>query len=84
MLLSISLCVNTSQYNIPKNQLTELKSKLRNACHKYNNIKVPYKYQKIVKALANNKDIRILRPDKGRSVVIMDSSKYIEKCFSIL
>ena len=69
--------------HILDNQLTELKSKLRNACHKYNNIKVPYKYQNIDKDLANNKDIRILRQDKGRGIVIMDSSKYIEKCLSI-
>ena len=45
---------------------------------------MPYKYQKIVKDLANNKDIRILIQDKGKGVVIMDSSKYIEECLSIL
>ena len=70
--------------HILDNQLTELKSKLRNVCHKYNNINVPYNYQNIVKYLANNKDIRILIQDKGKGVVIMDSSKYIEKCLSIL
>ena len=70
--------------DIPDNQLSKLKSKFRNACHKYNNIKVPCKYQKIVKDLANNKDIRILIQDKGKGVVIMDSSKYIEECSSIL
>ena len=70
--------------HIPYNQLSKLKSKFRNACHKYDNIKVPYKYQKIVKDLANNKDIRILIQDKGKCVVIMDSSKYIAECLSIL
>ena len=70
--------------HITDNQLTELKSKLRNACHKYSNIKLPSKCQKIVKDLANNKDIRLLRQDKGRGVVVMDSSKYIEKWLSIL
>lgn len=30
--------------HIPGNQLAELKSKFRNACHKYNNIKVSYKF----------------------------------------
>ena len=45
---------------------------------------MPYKYQKIVKDLANNKDIRILRQDKGRGIVIIDSSNYIEKCLSLL
>ena len=70
--------------HIPDSQLTELKWKLRNACHKYNIIKVPCKYQNIVKDLANNKDIRILRQDKGRAIVIINSSKYIAKCSSIL
>ena len=64
--------------HIPENQLAELRSKFCNACHKYNNIKVPNKYQKIVKDLANNKTIQILRQDKGRGIVIMDSSKFIE------
>ena len=70
--------------HIPENQLAELRSKFCNACHKYNNIKVPNKYQKIAKDLANNKTIQILRQDKGRGIVIMDSSKFIEKCLSIL
>ena len=42
-----------------------------------------YKYQKIVKDLENNKGMRILRQDKRKGVVIMDSSKYIEKCLRI-
>ena len=50
--------------HIPENQLTELKSKLRNAYHKYNNIKVSYKYQKLFKDLANNKGIWILNKIK--------------------
>ena len=70
--------------HILENQLTELNSKLGSACHKYNNINVPYNYQKIVKDLASNRDMRILRQDKGRGVVIMDSSKYIEKCLGLL
>ena len=45
---------------------------------------MPHEYQKIVKNLANNKDILILRQDKGLGLVIMDNSKYIEKCFDIL
>ena len=30
--------------HIPGNQLAELKPKFHNACHKYNNIKVSYKF----------------------------------------
>ena len=71
--------------HIPENEVAELRSKFCNACHKYNNIKVPNKYQKIAKDYANNKTIQILRQDKGRGIVIMNSSKYKEgKCLSIL
>ena len=44
---------------------------------------MPYQYQKIVKDLENNKDIRILRQHKGKGIMIVESSKYIEKCLSI-
>ena len=45
---------------------------------------MPYKYQKNVKDLANNKDISILSQDKERDIVIMNSLKYIGKCLSLL
>ena len=60
----------------PENKLTQLKSKLRNVCHKYSKIKVPYNYQHMIDNLTNNETIEVLKQDKGRGVVIMDSSKY--------
>ena len=39
-------------------------------------------YWQAVKRLSNNKDIVILKQDKGRGVVILSHSKYIEKCLS--
>ena len=69
--------------HIPENELTQLKSKLRNVCHKCK-IKVPYKYQHIIANLTNNKTIKVLKQDKRRCVVIMDSSKYTEKCLGLL
>ena len=70
--------------HIPENELTQLKSKLRNVCHKDNKIKVLYKYQHIIANLTNNKTIKVLKQDKRRGVVIMDSSKYTEKCLGLL
>ena len=69
--------------HIPENELTQLKSKLRNVCHKCK-IKVPYKYQHIIANLTNNKTIKVLKQDNGRGVVIMDSSKCMEKCLGLL
>ena len=64
--------------------MTQLKSKLRNVCHKFNKIKVSYKYQRIIANLTNNKTVKVLKQDKGRGEVIMDSSKYTEKCLGLL
>ena len=36
-----------------------------------------------MKKLSNNDSIVILKQDKGRGVVIMNRSAYIEKCFSL-
>ena len=31
-----------------------------------------------------NEEVIIMKQDKGRGVIIMNSSKYLEKCLSIL
>ena len=43
-----------------------------------------FRYWQAVKRLSNNKDIVVLKQDKGRGVVILSHSKYIEKCLSIV
>ena len=45
---------------------------------------VPYKYEKIIHKLLRNKDLCILKEDKGRGVVLMDRTKYTNKCLEIL
>ena len=76
--------ISSSLSHIPENELAQLKSKLRNKCHKYNNNKNSYKYQHIIANLPNNKTIKVLKQDNGRGVVIMDSSKCMEKCLGLL
>ena len=44
-----SLLKDTS--NIPENELRQIKMNHKNMCDKYNKIKVPYKYRKVVKEL---------------------------------
>ena len=70
--------------DIPDNELRQLKSKLWNVCHKCIKIKVPYKSNHIIANLTNNKTINALKEEKGRGIVIMDSSKYTEKCLGML
>ena len=62
----------------------ELKSKIRRTSENYSRIKVPYKYQKIIDNISRNKDIILIKQDKGRGVVILDKKDYIEKCINIL
>ena len=57
----------------------QLKSKIRRTCEKYYQIKVPYRYRKAIDTLSKNNSIIIMKQDKGRGVVILDCTKYIEK-----
>ena len=43
-----------------------------------------FRYRQAIKRLLNNKGIVILKQDKGRVVVTLNGSKYIEKCLSIV
>ena len=70
--------------HIPDNELTSLKTKLRSTCEKYSKINVSYKYKKVIDNLSKNKNIVILKLGKGRGIVILDTTKYTEKCMAIL
>ena len=70
--------------HLPADDITRLKTKLRYTCEKYSQIRVPYKYRTVINNLRRNKDLAILKQDKGRGVVLLDKNKYIEKCISIV
>ena len=63
--------------------ITSLKSKLRHTCDKYSRIKVPYKYRNVINNLRRNKQLVILKQDKGRGVVLLDQTNHVEKYLSI-
>ena len=50
--------------HIPDDQV--LKTRIRNTCHKYNRINVPYRCRQIIRNLSNNEKIKVLRQDKGQ------------------
>ena len=48
---------------------------MRCTCEKYSCVSVPYKYRKVVNDLSKNKNIVIMKQDKGREV-IRDREKF--------
>ena len=58
--------------------------KLQNTCEKYSKTRVPYKYKKTIDQLSRNKDLCILKQDKRRRVVLMDRTRYKNKCLEML
>ena len=70
--------------NISDDKMLQLKTKLLSTCEKYNNVKVPFKHRQVIKRLAENKNIMLLRQDKGKGVVIMDKGNYTGKCVNLL
>ena len=72
-----------------KKQSSEVKTKISNLAHGYVNSYKPtlhaFKKHRNLKILANNnKDIVILRPDKGSRSVILNRDDYIKKLFDII
>jgi hypothetical protein len=70
--------------DLPTNEKDMLKSKIRRTCENYINLPAKSTYDETIKKLSMNKNIVIIRQDKGKGVVIMDRSKYIEKCLAQL
>ena len=70
--------------NLPETQISHLKTKLRNACEQYSNINVPNKEREIIIKLKKNQNIMLLRQDKGRGIVIIDTNRYTNTCLNIL
>ena len=67
--------------DLPEHNIYKIKTKLRSVFEKYQNIKTPYKHQAILDNLSKNKDVVMLKQDKVRGMVILNRSKYIEKCY---
>ena len=70
--------------NIEENEKMEIKTGLLNACKRYTGIKVPYQYQEVVNKMSKNNSICLLKQDKGRGVIVVDRTDYVEKCEQML
>ena len=69
---------------IPEHYILSLKTKFRNTCEKDSKIRVPFKYKKATDQLSRSKDLCIFKQDKGRSVALIDRTKYTNKCLEML
>ena len=64
--------------------IPSLKCSFKSCLTVYYQVKPYFKYNQVIQNHSKNKEIVILKQDKGRGVVILDRRKYMEKCFSIL
>ena len=71
-------------FDLLQYQLDNIKTKLKSTCMKYHNSKTASKYKKVTDRLSKNNNIIIIKQDKGRGIVILDCTKYIDKCLSML
>ena len=70
--------------HLSEDERTAFKTRTRVIYDQYSKIKVSYDDQMIINGLRDNKQIVILKQDKGRGVVIVDRSLYIDKAALLL
>ena len=88
------LIASLSKLQLPERfQFQDVKVKVRNICHKYyQGFRSSRIFSSVfskadisaLKEWATDKSIIVTKPDKGRGVVILDKSKYVEKMSSVL
>ena len=70
--------------DLPVEEKTTLKSKFLETYEKYSKVKVSNDDKKVLEGLYKNKEISVLRQDKGRGVVIMNKLDYVNKSMGFL
>ena len=64
-------------------EISKIKTKLHSIFEKYFKKKVPYAERKIISNLSKQDDIVIFKQDKEIGVMIMDKTKYTDKCLTM-
>lgn len=52
----------------------------RRTCENYSQLKIPYRYRKVVENISKSNNIIVMKKDKAHGVGILDQTKYIGKC----
>ena len=68
----------------PENEGGQIKTKLRNTCEKYYNVKLQNYQKRASNNLSKREDIIIMKQDKGGGVVFMGNPKCTEMQFQTL
>ena len=76
--------INKHLSHLSTEEVDVLKSKICRSGENYSNIALGRKKNDVIDNLIKHKNIVVIRQDKGRGVVLMDKSKYIEKCLQHL
>ena len=70
--------INKLLSHLSRDEVDILKGKIRRSCENYRDIALAKKKDDVIDNLIKNKNIVVIRQNKGRGVVLMDKSKYIE------
>ena len=73
-----------STQNLTVPQKLSMKTSFLNTFNKYSKVKVNSNDKNIIEGLYKNDKLAILRQDKGRGVVILNKTDYINKCEAFL
>ena len=76
--------LNKNLKHLNADEKDKLKTKMRRTCENYYNVKNKEKVDEVIRRLMKNRDVAIVKQDKGRGVVLLDKSKYVEKCMEHL
>ena len=76
--------LNKQLRHLTAEERDRLKTKIRSSCENYYQIKHSTKVDEVIARLTKNKNVVVLKQDKGRGVVIMDRTRYVEKCMEHL
>ena len=82
--ISVFIFAKTALITPSSDEVDILKSKIRRSCENYSNIPPVKKNNDVIANLVRNNNIVVIKQDKGRGVVLMDKSKYTEKCLQHL
>ena len=76
--------VEKEMNHLSSEEKDRMKTKVRQACENYYLVKSSKKVDEVITRLAKSKHVMVLKQGKGRGVVLMDRTRYIDKCLEHL
>ena len=79
-----NMIATMNKKNLNDNEQGEIKSKVRRICKNCIKITTHCEHQTVIQNLSQNRNIVLLNQDEGQGIVILDRTKYIEKCMNLI